>query len=198
MSIEKVIHNNQIEVDSISWLSLPIAEDTRQTNCWSELNRNIYLTDLTKITNNCLLSLYKFYIADFQTKRYSYHFSSLNNTWKSYIKSVKSLNSSTPDQTWEYIFRLIDYPSVAAVFAFMVKPLGYVENVVVKGKDGKYNIWTIVNNSTLEQRYAIYDRQWEVMQYFKGVKVEFNLIDREDSPLENIITWDDETVVIEG
>lgn len=196
---QKSLRNyRSLDKDYISLLSLPVAEETRQTNCWSKFDLNFSQSDFTTNTNKCLLKLFAFHLDDFQTKRYLAQYSSINNTWISNIKSIESLNLSTSTQVCDYVLRLIDYPAVVSAFAFFVKSLGYIEKVIFKGKDGKFNIWTIVNNTNIDQRYAIYDRQWEVMQFFRNVQVEFNLIDREGIPLEKIITWDEDLVLIEG
>lgn len=88
------------------------------------------------------------------------------------------------------------YPVPAAVFAAMVLPYIFVEKVLCERSNDNLNIWTVVNRSTLEQRYEIYDRQWDLMEQFKGTLVDFNLIDRHDVPLEELISLNEQTWVI--
>lgn len=90
-------------------------------------------------------------------------------------------------------------PLLVLAFAAMVQPLRVVERVICQGDTlrSELTIWTIVNHATEAQRYAIYDKQWDVMQVFQGNVVEFNLVDREDSPLEDLMQWSDRAFVVE-
>ena len=90
-------------------------------------------------------------------------------------------------------------PLFALAFAAMVQPLKVVERVICQGDASRseLTIWTIVNHATEAQRYAIYDKQWDVMQVFQGSAVEFNLVDREDSPLEDLMQWSGRAFVVE-
>jgi len=95
--------------------------------------------------------------------------------------------------------RASECPLLALVFAAMVQSLRVVEQVICQGDASRseLTIWTIVNQATAVLRYAIYDKQWDVMQIFRGSAVEFNLVDREDSPLEDLMQWSDRAFVIE-
>jgi hypothetical protein len=61
-------------------------------------------------------------------------------------------------------------------------------------QDWDVTIWIIVNNSTEDIRYQIYNKEWELMQHFPGLGVSFDLIDREDEPLEQLVTLQDTDV----
>lgn len=109
------------------------------------------------------------------------------------------LEASVAIRVWSYLRTQPECPLLALTFAAMVQPLQVVERVICQGdaSSSELTIWTIVNYATEAQRYAIYDRQWDVMQVFKGSAVEFNLVDREDSPLEDLMQWSDRAFVFE-
>ncbi len=73
------------------------------------------------------------------------------------------------------------------VFRRMLEGIPTVEKLLARAQDWGVTIWIIVNNSTEDIRYQIYDKEWELMQRFPGLGVSFDLIDREDEPLEQLI-----------
>jgi hypothetical protein len=78
-----------------------------------------------------------------------------------------------------------------SVFRRMLEGIPSVERLMARTHDRGLRIWIIVNNSTEDVRYQIYDKEWELMQRFPGLGVAFDLIDREDRPLEQLVTFQD-------
>jgi len=76
-------------------------------------------------------------------------------------------------------------------FRRMLEAIPTVEKLMARAHDWGLRMWIIVNNSTEDIRYQIYDKEWEVMQRFPGLGVTFELIDREDRPLEQLVTLQD-------
>ena len=109
------------------------------------------------------------------------------------------LEASVAIRVGSYLRTQPECPLLALVFAAMVQSLKVVEKVICQGDASRseLTVWTIVNHATEAQRYAIYDKQWDVMQVFQGSAVEFNLVDREDSPLEDLMQWSDRAFVVE-
>jgi hypothetical protein len=77
------------------------------------------------------------------------------------------------------------------VFRRMLEGIPTVEKLLAREQDWGLRIWIIVKNSTEDIRYQIYDKEWELMQRFPGLGVNFTLIDREDQPLEQLVTLQD-------
>jgi len=77
------------------------------------------------------------------------------------------------------------------VFRRMLQGIPAVEKLLARAHDWGLMIWVIVNNSTADTRYQIYDKEWELMQRFSGLGVNFHVIDRQDRPLEQLITLQD-------
>ncbi len=78
-----------------------------------------------------------------------------------------------------------------SVFRRMLEGIPSVEKLMARTHDWGLTIWIIVNNSTEDVRYQIYDKEWELMQRFPGLGVTFDLIDRENRPLEQLVTLQD-------
>jgi hypothetical protein len=77
------------------------------------------------------------------------------------------------------------------VFRLMLEGIPTVEKLLAREQDWGLRIWIIVKNSTEDIRYKIYDKEWELMQRFPGLGANFTLIDREDQPLEQLVTLQD-------
>ena len=82
------------------------------------------------------------------------------------------------------------WPSML-VFRRILEGVPTVEKLLARAQDGGLTVWIIVNNSTEDIRYQIYDKEWELMQRFPGLGANFTLIDREDQPLEQLVTLQD-------
>jgi hypothetical protein len=77
------------------------------------------------------------------------------------------------------------------VFRRMLEGIPTVEKLLARAQDWGLMIGIIVNNSTEDIRYQIYDKEWDLMQRFPGLGVSFDLIDREDRALEQLVTVQD-------
>jgi hypothetical protein len=77
------------------------------------------------------------------------------------------------------------------VFRRMLEGVPTLEKLLARVQDWGLTIWVIVNNSTEDIRYQIYNKEWELMQRFPGLGVTFDVIDREDRPLEQLVTLQD-------
>ena len=75
-----------------------------------------------------------------------------------------------------------------SVFRRMLEGIPSVEKLMARTQNWGLRIWLIVNNSTEDVRYQIYDKEWKLMQRFPGLGVTFDLIDRENRPLEQLMT----------
>jgi len=74
------------------------------------------------------------------------------------------------------------------VFRQMLEGVPTVETLLVRVQDWGLRVWTVVNNSSEDIRGQIYRKEWELMQRFPSLGVTFELIDREDRPLEQLAT----------
>ena len=72
-------------------------------------------------------------------------------------------------------------------FRRMLEGIPTVEKLLARVQDWRLTIRIIVNNSTEDIRYQIYNKEWELMQRFPGLGVTFDLVDREDRPLEQLV-----------
>jgi len=77
------------------------------------------------------------------------------------------------------------------VFRRMLEGVPTVEKLLARVQDWGLTIWIVVNNSSEDVRYQIYEKEWELMQRFPGLGVTFDLIDREDRPVEQLVALQD-------
>lgn len=87
-------------------------------------------------------------------------------------------------------------PPVVARFAQRVSELKLAEWVIWQWEGDELRVWCIVNNADQLHRNMIYNLEWDVTQGVTDIDVEFNLIDRHDRPLEELIQWDRDVFVI--
>ena len=85
----------------------------------------------------------------------------------------------------------LDPRACMLVFRQMLEGIPTVEKLLARAQDWGLTIWIIVNNSTEDIRYQIYDKEWEFMQRFPGLGISFDLIDRDGRHLEQLITLQD-------
>ena len=88
------------------------------------------------------------------------------------------------------------YDTFASTFAPMVLAIESVESVVYEKQGDTLKLWIVVNNSQEDQRYAIYDKQWEIMQLFPDILVDFGIMDRYDRPLDTIAQWSSDASIM--
>jgi len=51
-----------------------------------------------------------------------------------------------------------------------------------------FECWLVANQSTEEERFHLYDVEWELMEQFPDWGFKFNLVDREDKPLSEAMS----------
>jgi hypothetical protein len=89
-------------------------------------------------------------------------------------------------------------PIPSVVFAAMLRQYEFVEKVIYWDNKDELSIMTVVNNSTRQQREFIYGRQWDLLQLFNNISVDFNLIDRHDALLDELITVGETAWIIQS
>lgn len=89
-----------------------------------------------------------------------------------------------------------DSPFLVLELASKVFSLESVEKVAYERTDEGLRVWTIANNASEAQRYAIYDKQWEAMQDNSNLLVDFQLLDRRDRPLDQLAAFSGNVSII--
>lgn len=70
--------------------------------------------------------------------------------------------------------------------AIQAAEIASLEAIYVSLRDGVYNCVIVVNNSTTEDRFALYDIEWQVAKVFTKERLYFEVIDREDAPIDEL------------
>jgi hypothetical protein len=78
--------------------------------------------------------------------------------------------------------------SVAESIAGQLGTVPSMERVHVVTIPGGFECWVVGNQTTQEQRFALYDVQWRTMELWPSAGFEFHLVDREDHPLSDLLT----------
>lgn len=63
-----------------------------------------------------------------------------------------------------------------------------VEQIVASHQESGYEVTIVVNHATEEQRYTIYDAQWDLMGRYPHLGLDFHLLDRRGEPLSELLT----------
>jgi hypothetical protein len=106
-------------------------------------------------------------------------------------------SANLPDAARALLARYPSVPLLALVFAAMVAPLKFVDKIVCLNEVDSSIIWTIVNDASTEQRYQIYDIQWDVLHRFAGKAADFRLVDKTEYPIDELPEWDARALVLE-
>ncbi|MCI0455211.1 MAG: hypothetical protein L0Y68_09490 [Candidatus Dadabacteria bacterium] len=69
-----------------------------------------------------------------------------------------------------------------------------VEQIFVKQKNRVVTIWTIINEDERQVRRNIYEKEENVFDIFPKIKLDFNVVIRDNRPLEEIISFDREPI----
>ncbi len=77
---------------------------------------------------------------------------------------------------------------VAERIAQRIRPLASLESVYVKAKPWGFQCWLVANHSTEEERFRLYDLEWDMMGLSPNVGFKFHLVDRQDRPLAEVVT----------
>lgn len=82
---------------------------------------------------------------------------------------------------------LLQEVAMQALNAFVtaIRDIPTVEQVRAQTAGAYVHIVTYMSDSTLEQRYAVYDAQSQLYRQYPALRLEFDLIDREGYPVEH-------------
>ena len=78
--------------------------------------------------------------------------------------------------------------SVAQRVARLVVSIPSLEAVYVWARPWGFECWLVANQSTEEERFRLYDLEWDFMEQFPDLGFKFNLIDREGKPLSEVMS----------
>lgn len=81
-----------------------------------------------------------------------------------------------------------DAQGVAERVAQHVSHLTAVESVYVKAKPWGFECWLVVNHSTEDERFRLYDLEWQLMELTPDVGFKFHLVDRQGRPMAEVVT----------
>lgn len=76
-----------------------------------------------------------------------------------------------------------------ALMAFrrLVASIPGTEAIVARDHGWGLDVWTLMHQSTAEDRQTLADRQWELMDMYPDLDVDFHIVDRQDTPLESYL-----------
>ena len=86
--------------------------------------------------------------------------------------------------------------AVAQRMAQQVRHLASLESVYVKTKPWGFECWLISNHSTEDERFRLYDLEWQMMELTPDVGFKFHLVDRQGRPLAHVLTMEPFDAVI--
>lgn len=66
-----------------------------------------------------------------------------------------------------------------------------VEGILARETPDGVSVSIVANHLSREQRREIYDREWELMQFFVGTGFDFHLVDRQGRELREVVALDD-------
>lgn len=92
---------------------------------------------------------------------------------------------STPP---EVVPQALDAQAVTQLIAHVVAPIPSLEAVYVWTRPWGFECWLVANRSTEEERFRLYDVEWVLMERFPDLGFKFNLVDREGSPLPEVMS----------
>jgi hypothetical protein len=72
--------------------------------------------------------------------------------------------------------------------ARLVDSISSLEAVYVWARPWGFECWLVANQSTEEERFRLYDLEWDFMEQFPDLGFKFNLIDREGKPLSEVMS----------
>ncbi len=76
-----------------------------------------------------------------------------------------------------------------AVMAFgrMLATVAEAEALLVMDRGAEVDVWTVVNRSSPQSRRRLADQQWNLMQVFPDLDMDFHILDRRDEPLDRLV-----------
>lgn len=82
----------------------------------------------------------------------------------------------------------LDAQTVAEMVTQLVRHLASLESVYVEVKPWGFECWLISNHSTEDERFRLYDLEWELMELTPDIGFKFHLVDRQGRPLTEVLT----------
>lgn len=104
----------------------------------------------------------------------------------------QELRLSTPPKVAS---RVLDAQTIAQRVARLVVSIPSLEAVYVRARPWGFECWLVANQSTEEERFRLYDLEWDFMEQFPDLGFKFNLVDREGKPLSEVMSVEDFDVV---
>jgi len=82
---------------------------------------------------------------------------------------------------------ILDAPVVAERVARYARQIGSLEAVYVKAKPWGFECWLIANNSNEDERFRLYDLEWQIMGAAPNDGFKFHLVDRQGRSLSEVV-----------
>jgi prevent-host-death family protein len=86
------------------------------------------------------------------------------------------------------VSRVPDAQTVAQRVARLVVSIPSLEAVYVWARPWGFECWLVANQSTEEERFRLYDLEWDFMGQFPDLGFKFNLLDREGKTLSKVMS----------
>jgi hypothetical protein len=95
---------------------------------------------------------------------------------------------------WSQLLSAAD--SVASQMALYLRAIASVERVIVLARTWGFEVWVEGLDLSQEQRFEVYDSQWQVMQSWPKSGFDFHLHDRRDGQLSDAVTLEGPRVAV--
>lgn len=83
---------------------------------------------------------------------------------------------------------ILDAITLAETAARRIRSIRSAEAVYVKAQPWGFEYWIVVNDSSEDERFRLYDIEWELMELYPAVGSKFHLVDRQGQPLADVLT----------
>lgn len=83
---------------------------------------------------------------------------------------------------------ILDAITLAESVAQHIRSIKSAEAVYVKARPWGFEYWIVVNDSSEEERFRLYDIEWDLMEQNPAVGFKFHLVDRQNQPLADVMT----------
>ena len=90
----------------------------------------------------------------------------------------------------------LDAQELAERVAQRARHVASLESVYIKGRPWGFECWLISNHSTEDERFCLYDLEWQLMELVHDVGFKFHLIDRHGQPLEQVLTLEPPDAIV--
>jgi len=78
--------------------------------------------------------------------------------------------------------------TLAETVAHQIRSVKSAEAVYVKVRQWGFEYWIVVNGSNEDERFRLYDIEWELMEQNPTVGSKFHVVDRQNQPLTDVLT----------